>query len=174
MKTRANLTEGDAMKKSLYLFLLLVAACAPAQLATSLPPTQIMNQFPTPMPTPTLAVITKPISEQQQADALNFFYELKNRMALGEYEHFAEEVRYPITVKVDGEPKTLIFAAEMEANFDRIFSREAIQRFISTDETELIFTPDGFKMPDGSVWFNLICMDPVCEDAEFLITEINN
>ena len=108
------------------------------------------------------------------AEALNFFYELKNRVALGQYEHFAEEIRYPITVDVEGAPKTFIFAAEFEANFEKIFSKEAIQKFISTDESELTFTPNGVKVADGILWFDLICMDPTCEEAEFLITEINN
>jgi hypothetical protein len=138
------------------------------------PPTEIINQYPTAMPTPTLAVITKALAEEEQNEALNFFYELKNNMALGKYDHFAEEIRYPITINVDGAPKSFIFAAEVEANFNKIFTEEAIKKFISTDESELIFTLDGVKLPDGSVWFDLICMDPACEEAEFLITEINN
>jgi len=95
-------------------------------------------------------------------------------MALGEYEHFAEEIRYPITVKVDGQPKTFIYVAEFEANFEKIFSKEEIQRFIAIDESELTFTPNGVKVADGIIWFDLICMDPACEETEFLITEINN
>lgn len=162
------------MKRLLYAIVVLLAACTPTQAAPAPTATQIMNQLPTPMPTPTLAVITKPITEELQAEALNFFYEQKNNMALGKYDHFAEEIRYPITVNINGEAESLIFAAEVEANFDKIFSAEVIQRFISTDESELIFTPEGFKTPDGSVWFNLICLDPDCEDAEFMITQINN
>ena len=49
-----------------------------------------------------------------------------------------------------------------------------IRKFISTDESELTFTPDGVKVANGMLWFDLICMDPACEEAEFLITEINN
>jgi len=107
-------------------------------------------------------------------EAFDFFYELKNNMALGEYEHFAEEIRYPITVQVDGKPKTFIFVAEFEANFEKIFSDDVIQKFISTDESELTFMPDGVKVADGIIWFDLICTDAACEEAEFLITEINN
>ena len=67
------------------------------------------------LPTPTLAVNTKPIEEEEKEKAFDFFYELKNNMALGKYEHFAEEIRYPITVQVDGQPKTFIFVAEFES-----------------------------------------------------------
>lgn len=162
------------MKRLLYAIVVLLAACTPSQVVTVGTATQIMNQLPTPMPTPTLAVITRPMTDDDQQEAFNFFYELKNNMALGKYDHFAEEIRYPITVQVDGEPKTFIFAAEVEANFNKIFTEEAIRKFISTDESELIFTPDGVKLPGGSVWFDLICMDAACEAAEFLITEINN
>lgn len=162
------------MKKLVYAILFLLASCTPSQAVTVTAPTEITNQYPTAMPTPTLAVITRPIAEEEQNEALNFFYELKNNMALGKYDHFAEEIRYPITINVDGAPKSFIFAAEVEANFNKIFTEEAIRKFISTDESELIFTPDGVKLPDGSVWFDLICMDSACEEAEFLITEINN
>ena len=106
-------------------------------------------------------------------EALNFFYELKNQMALGEYEHFAEEIRYPITVNMDGTPKTFIYVAEFEANFEKIFSEDVIQKFISTDESELTFTPNGVKVADGIIWFDLICTDPACDTTAFLITDIN-
>jgi hypothetical protein len=157
------------MKSLVSIIGLFLAACG------TLPfqPTAV-NQYPTPLPTPTLAVETRPIHNDEMEEALNFFYELKIQMALGEYEHFAEEIRYPITVKVDGQPRTFIFAVEFEANFEKIFSEDAIQRFISTDESELTFTPNGVKVADGIVWFDLICMDPECENAEFLITQINN
>lgn len=161
------------MKKILSGTLLVLAACTPSQVVTVPAPTQIMNQLPTPMPSPTLAVITRPLTDEDQQEALNFFYELKNNMALGKYDHFAEEIRYPITIDVDGAPKSFIFAAEVEANFNKIFTEEAIRKFISTDESELVFTLNGVKLPDGSVWFDLICMDSACEEAEFLITEIN-
>jgi len=162
------------MKKFfLFFLLLLLVSCQPVKTATPVPvSTEILNQFPTPLPTPTLAILTKPVDNEEEA--FNFFYEMKNKMALGEYEHFAEEIRYPITVKVDGQPKTFIYVAEFEANFEKIFTAEEIKKFISTDESELTFTPNGIKVADGIIWFNLICMDPSCENAEFLITEIHN
>lgn len=165
------------MKKLLFCILLFVVSCGPVrptQPAPVLTPTEIINQYPTLMPTPTLAVLTKPIDEAKKEEAFNYFYEQKNKMALGEYEHFAEEIRYPITVKVDGQPKTYIYAAEFTADFQKIFSKEMIQRFISTDESELTFTPSGVRVADGIIWFDLICMDSACEEAEFLITQINN
>lgn len=161
------------MRKLFFVFLFVLAACAPLQLTTATP-TEVLDQFPTPLPTPTLAAVTKPIAEEEQEEAFNFFYELKNNMALGEYEHIAEEIRYPITVRVDGAPKTFVYVAEFEANFEKIFSEDVVQRFISTDESELSFTEQGVKVADGIVWFDLICMDPNCDNAEFLITEINN
>ena len=158
------------MKKMILLVGLWLCACgSPAATAPI-----FVDQYPTMFPTPTLAVNTKPIGEEQKLEALNFFYELKVRMAAGEYEHFAEEIRYPITVKVDGKAKTFIYVAEFEANFEKIFSKDAIQKFISTDESELTFTPDGVKVADGMIWFDLICMDLACEEAAYLITAINN
>lgn len=161
------------MRKLFFLLVFILAACAPSQLTTVIP-TEIPDQYPTPLPTPTLASITKPIAEEEKEEAFNFFYELKNNMALGEYEHIAEEIRYPMTVQVDGQPKTFVYVAEFEANFEKIFSEEVIQKLISTDESELTFTEQGVKVANGIMWFDLVCLDPNCENAEFLITEINN
>ena len=153
------------MQKTIVWIALLLSACGS---------TTFVDQYPTPLPTPTLAVKSKSIGPDEMEEALNFFYELKIHMASAEYEHFAEEIRYPITVNVEGESKTFIFVAEFEENFEKIFSQQMIQRFISTDESELTFTPDGVKVADGIIWFDLICMDTACENTEFLITEINN
>jgi len=152
------------MKKIIFVVMFIIVACAPAPI----------NIYPTRHPTPTLAINTRPIEDTEKEEALNFFYELKIQMALGEYEHFTEEVRYPITAKVDGQPKAFVFAVEFEVNFKKVFSEAVIQKFISTDESELTFTPSGVKVADGIIWFDLICLDPACENAEFLITEINN
>jgi hypothetical protein len=164
------------MKKNVLLVTLFLVACTSAVVGPQATGaiTPIINQYPTLLPTPTLAINTRPISEEEKEEAFNFFYELKNNMALGKYEHFAEEIRYPITVNEDGQPITFVYVSEFEANFEKIFSKETIQKFISTDESELTFTPNGVKVADGIVWFNLICMDPTCNEAEFLITEINN
>lgn len=129
--------------------------------------------YPTQMPTPTLAVVTKPISEADQESALEFFYHIKVHIISSEYEHIAEEVRYPITILVDGESKTYVYVSEFSADFDKIFTDEMVQTIVSTDESELTFTPDGVKMPDGTLTFNWLCTDPACNAAVFLITEIN-
>jgi hypothetical protein len=118
--------------------------------------------------------VTKPIEGDEMEEALNFCYELKILMASREFEHFAEAVRYPITVNVDGNPKTFVFAAELEANFEKIFSEAVRMEFIAIDESALTFTPDGVRVADGIIWFDLICLEPACTNAEFLITAINN
>ena len=160
------------MKRLIFVSILFLTACA--QAPTSVVPTEILDQSPTMMPTPTLSVITKPIQDGDKQEAFNFFYELKNEMALGEYEHFAESIRYPVTTNVEGQSKTFVYAAELEVNFEKIFGKDEIQKFISTDESELAFTPQGVKVADGIIWFDKICMDSNCEETEYLITQINN
>lgn len=159
------------MKKIIPLLAFIFTACAPAQLPAG---TDTADQFPTPLPTPTLAVLTREIDEEEKEEAYNFLYEMKNNLALGEYEHFAEEIRYPITVNVDGEPKTFVYVAEFESYFEQIFSEDTIKFLIAIDESDLTFTPNGVQVADGIIWFDLICQDPQCEEAEFMVTEINN
>lgn len=162
------------MRKLFLVLLLVLTACGPSRAVTPAAATEVLDQYPTPMPTPTLASLTKPIDAGAQEEAFNFFYELKNNIALGEYEHVAEEIRYPITVKVDGQPREFVYAAEFEANFETIFSPDVLQRLIAIDESELTFTDQAVRVADGILWFDLVCMDPNCENTEFLITEINN
>jgi len=160
------------MKNFIPAIFLCLIACAPTPAVMTVTP--LVDVYPTLLPTPTLAVLTRAIGDDEKEEAFNFFYELKIHMAAGEYHHLTDEIRYPITTTVDGQPKSFVFAAELEENFEKIFSAEEISRFISTDESELTFTPEGVKVADGIIWFDLICMDPACEEAEFLITKINN
>ena len=155
------------MRKLVLILALFLVSCG------SLQPSTPFTIYPTLLPTPTLAVNTKPIAESDIEAAYNFFYHLKVHIVSREYEHMAEEIRYPITVHVDGQPKIFIYGAEFNADFRKIFTTEKIQKFISIDESELSFTPNGVKVADGIIWFDLICLDPACDTTAFLITEIN-
>lgn len=157
------------MKTSPLLFSLffVLTACLPQ-------PAEPINVYPTLMPTPTLAVITAPVEGDRIIEAEEFFYHMKLHLAGGEIDHLAEEVRYPITVMVDGERKTFVYAAELSAYLPQILTEENISRLMSADESELDYSSEGVKILDGLIVFNLICFDPACENAQFLITEINN
>lgn len=155
------------MEKLVLFLTLFLVGCGSLQSSTPI------TIYPTLLPTPTLAVNTKPILGADIEAAYNFFYHLKIHMVSREYEHLAEEIRYPITVNVDGQANTFIYVAEFNANFQKIFTAEKVQKFISIDESELSFTPAGVKVADGIMWFDLICTDPACDTAAFLITEIN-
>ncbi|MBI3167039.1 MAG: hypothetical protein HYZ22_01065 [Chloroflexi bacterium] len=160
------------MKKLILPIFALLVACAPMQISSQ--PTQISDQYPTLMPTPTLAVLTREIDNEEKEAAFNFLYEMKNNLARREYEHFAEEIRYPITVNVEGQPKTFIYMAEFEDYFEKIFSEETLTFLTAVDETELTFTSEGVKVGNGIIWFDLICQDLNCDEAEFMVTQINN
>jgi len=84
-----------------------------------------------------------------------------------------EEVRFPITIKVDGQPRAFVYASELTEFMPRILSTDTIARLIAVDESELVYTPDGVQVLGGVIVFNLICLDPACENTQFLITEIN-
>ena len=155
------------MRKVLWILVLIINGC-------SFLPASSETIYPTPMPTPTLAVLTKPIGNAEMDAALEFFYHLKVHIVSSEFEHIAEEVRYPITIVVAGQPKSYTYVSEFSADFNQIFTNEVVQKIISTDESELVFTPEGVKIPVVNIWFDLICLDIACQDAKFLITEINN
>lgn len=153
------------MKKLLILCVFILGGCTFQPTAETIYPTQ--------MPTPTLAVITRPIRAADQESALEFFYHVKVHIVSSEFEHIAEEVRYPITIQVAGQPKTYVYVSEFSEDFNEIFTPEMIETIISTDESELVFTPTGVQLPNGLMWFDWICTDPACNEAVFLITAIN-
>lgn len=153
------------MRKILWMVVLLLSGCTFGATSRTI--------YPTPMPTPTLAVVAKPMTETDKESALEFFYHLKVHMLSSEYEHIAEEVRYPITVLVGGQPKTYVYVSEFSADFYKIFTDEKIRVITSTDESELVFTPEGVRVADGLLWFDYICTDAECLQPVFLIIKIN-
>lgn len=155
------------MKKLFLLLILFLTACGSTE------PSFPVNEYPTPFPTPTLAVVTKPIGDVEKDAAREFFYHLKVHLLSIEFEHIAEEVRYPITVMVDGQPKTYVHVAGFGADFDKIFTEEKVQKITAVSEADLEFTPNGVNVADGLMFFDYICTDLSCNEPVFLITQIN-
>jgi hypothetical protein len=65
------------MKRTILIITLFLIACGPIQ-------PKVVDQYPTMFPTPTLAVNSKPIGDEDKEQAFDFFYELKNNMALSQ------------------------------------------------------------------------------------------
>jgi hypothetical protein len=182
------------MKKIIFLLPLLILAC------NSIIPTPIptFNDFPPPPPTyltgialtPRMTTIVEfpqetstPTYEPRPSlnlqpntldDARTFLLILKTQVAAGDTYGFAEKVRYPIQVKVNGSLKTISTRDEFLENEKSILNDKFISALNLADENKVVIMPEGFRVGNGELWINQFCMDAACSDTEFFITQINN
>ena len=136
------------------------------------PMTVIVEDFPTPFVTATIEPRLAVITPEKMQDAYTFQLILVTRIAAGDSTGVAETVKYPITVDVDG-PVVISTADEFENYYDRIFTDKVITALNETNEEDLLLLPEGVRVGQGEVWFNLYCVDLTCSDTQFLITQIN-
>jgi hypothetical protein len=131
-------------------------------------PTFVLPATPAPRPR------IQPIFADDLEDARTFFLILKISMMAGDSTMVAENVLYPIEVKVNGVPTTVASAAEMEQNYAGIFHSDLQASIMAADEQDLRLMPGGVSAAGGALWLNLLCVDAACSKTEFRITAINN
>jgi hypothetical protein len=118
---------------------------------------------------PRLAVIT----QEKMLDAETFQLILLTRVAAGDSLGVAEMVKYPITVSLNG-ATALATSQEFEENYQKIFTDRIIEVVSDTSDGNLTLLPDGIRLGQGEIWFNLYCANLSCSETEFFITQINN
>lgn len=163
---------------ALMVLVLLLSACAPLFPTPNdfpTPPWTPIVEFPTPafQPTVTPPPLPRPILESDMVAARNFFLVTKTAAAAGDDTLIAERVLYPLRVNMRGAPMVIPSAAEFRDNYQKIFDQAFIQVLYSADENDLVVLPDGISAANGALRFNLFCMDAVCSQTQFLITQIN-
>lgn len=163
-------------KKILALTLLLSLACV-SILSTPNdfppPPLTVIVEFPHVTALPTFELRPSPIMQEKMSDARAFHLILLTRVAAGDSAGIAEMVKYPIPVNLD-RSTVIATADEFELYYDRIFNNGVIEALTETSEGDLILLPEGVRVGQGEIWFNLFCTDAACADTQFLITQINN
>jgi hypothetical protein len=164
------------LKKLFLLIVFFLAACrsVPPRSDDFPPPPTVIVDFPTSAPaTATLEPRLRPVTDDEMAEARDFFLILLTRVVSGDSYGIAESVKYPIAVEMN--VMTMIPGPdEFVAHYDQIFNDRIITALTNTDAEELIYLPEGIRVGQGEIWFNLYCIDPTCVDSEFLITQINN
>ncbi len=162
------------MRKIILAFALLISlACAsiiPTPNDFPPPPMTVIVELPNVTAVPTVELQTRPITAEKMSDARTFLLILKTRVASGDDVGIAESVKYPITVGATA----IATADEFVENYDTIFNDSIMAALTNANEEELILLPEGVRMGQGEIWFNLFCVDVACADQEFLITQINN
>jgi hypothetical protein len=165
------------MKKVVLFSVLLLTSCAsifPTPNDFPPPPmTVIVEDFPTPIVTTTIEPRLALITQEKMQDARTFYWMLFTRVAAGDSAGIAEKVKYPITVNLDGS-KTVANADEFELYYDQIFNKEIIDGLTKTSDEDLLLLPNGVRVGQSGIWFNLYCVDLACSDTQFFITQIDH
>jgi hypothetical protein len=132
-------------------------------------------EFPTMPPvSPTPPPLPKPIFPGDLSEARTVLLILKVSVSAGDSGAVAERVKYPIQVRVNGQPTTIASAAEFERNYDGIFTPQLLDAISGADENDVELQLDGVKAAGGVLWLQQFCVDAACSKGQFLITRINN
>ena len=165
------------MKKMILFSVLLLTSCVsifPTPNDFPPPPmTVIVEDFPPPFVTTTIEPRLALITQEKMQDARTFFWMLLTRVSAGDSTGVAEMLKYPITVNLDG-PKTIATADEFELYYDQIFNKETIDAITKTSDEDLLHLPDGVRVGQSGIWFNLYCVDLTCSATQFFITQIDH
>ncbi len=169
------------MKKILILAVLLVMGCGAIPTIRPIP---TYNDFPPPPMTPivefpqvtltaTIEPRMRPILPSDLSEAETFFLIVKTSMAAGDDMGIAERVKYPLSVRLNGQTMMIKDKAEFANQYAKIFDAAFVQALADIDEANLTLLSNGVQVGDGVLWFNYFCVDLACSDAQFLITQIN-
>jgi hypothetical protein len=159
------------MRKFLPFFVLLTLACI--SIIPTPPMTVIIENETVPVPTTTLEPRLAIITPEKMAEAQGFQLRILTLMTAGDSAGIARLVKYPIKVNLDG-PAVITNAADFESNYERIMTKRILEVISDTSEMNLVLLPEGIRVGQGEVWFNLYCVDLTCSDTQFSITQINN
>lgn len=165
--------SGQPMKKYILLFGLMLLACSslvPTPDDFPPPPMTVIVELPAVTPTATIEPRLVPITPETMADARSFHLKVFTMAVAGDSTGIAELVKYPLVVQ----GLEIFNAEEFDSNFKDIFNDRVMEALSDTSETNLTLLPEGVRIGQGEVWFNLYCVDLACSDTQFLITQINN
>lgn len=168
--------SGQPMKKYILLFGLMLLACStlvPTPDDFPPPPMTVIVELPIVTPTTTIEPRLALITPEKMADAQSFYLMLVTKVTAGDSAGIAEMVKYPLTVQVNGE-MVISTAEDFDHYYKDIFNDRVMKALSDTSESNLTLLPEGVRVGQGEIWFNLYCVDLTCSDTQFLITQVNN
>ena len=83
-------------------------------------------------------------------------------------------VAYPISVEIDGKPRTTRDAQAFIALWDQIITPEIAGVIASQRFADLLVTAQGVMFGDGQVWLNGICRDDACAVSDVRVITIQS
>lgn len=170
------------MKKILLFAVLLIMRCGAIPTVPAIP---TYNDFPPPPPmtpivefpqvtaTATIEPRMRPILPSDLQDAETVVLIIKTSIAAGDDVGVARRVKYPLSLRLDGQQRLIANEADFLKQYETIFDARFVQVLAGIDESNLTLLSNGVQVGDGVLWLNYFCADMACSDAQFLITQIN-
>ena len=111
------------------------------------------------------------VDNKSDQDIENFFSKIKSYIVNDNKVQLAEEINYPINVKINGELTQIKNKSDLIKNYDQIFNVD-YKQLISNSPTKYLFVNyQGIMLGNGYIWINNIHSG---SDSKLMITAINN
>ncbi|OOM77594.1 hypothetical protein CLOBL_28510 [Clostridium sp. BL-8] len=112
------------------------------------------------------------VYNKSDQDVETFISEIQSYIVNDDKKKLAEEIAYPINVKVNGQVIKIQNKDELIENYDQIFNAD-YKQVISKAPTKYLFVNyKGIMFAGGNTWINDVMLDE--SNSELKITAINN
>jgi hypothetical protein len=114
----------------------------------------------------------KVLNNKSDQDVEDFVSKIQSYIANDNKEKLAEEIKYPINVKINGEVTKIQDKDELIKNYDKIFYVEYKQKISKTSTKYLFVNYQGIMVGVGELWINDVISTG--SDSKLMIIGINN
>lgn len=112
------------------------------------------------------------VDNKSDQDVENFVSKIQSYIVNDNKVQLAEEIKYPIDVKIDGKVIEIQNKDDLIKNYDQIFHVD-YKQVISKAPTKYLFVNyQGIMFAGGNIWINDVI--PVGSNSKLMITSINN
>ncbi|MFT8351098.1 hypothetical protein [Clostridium saccharoperbutylacetonicum] len=114
----------------------------------------------------------KVLNNKSDQDVEDYVSKIQNYIANDNKEKLAEEIKYPINVKINGKVTKIQNKDELIKNYDKIFYEEYKQKISETSTKYLFVNYQGIMVGVGEFWINDVISTG--SDSKLMVIAINN
>lgn len=112
------------------------------------------------------------VYNKNDQDVENFVSKIQSYIVNNNKEKLAEEIQYPINVKINNQVTKIQNKDELIKNYDQIFNLDYKQLIRKAPTKYLFVNYQGIMFAGGNIWINDVMLDG--NNSELKITAINN
>ncbi|WP_315071109.1 hypothetical protein [uncultured Clostridium sp.] len=112
------------------------------------------------------------VYNKSDQDVETFISEIQSYIVNDNKEKLAEEIAYPVNVKINGQVIKIQNKDELIENYDQIFNADYKQGISNAPTKYLFVNYQGIMFDGGNIWINDVMLDD--SNSELKITAINN